>query len=755
MTNVGWLPARRGEMVSETPWASSTDATAQRRDAIELSALLVLLWRRKWLVAFCVAGALILAKLYVSWATPLYRADALIVLEARKPEVLRFDAAASTLTTSPSGIQTEVDVLRSAALAERVIDRLELMNDPELNPFIGIEPEAFDWWGSFTSLFREDEVEARDNEPQTISMDEQKTAVIDIFKGRLLISNINESYSIWVSFTSELPAKAALTANTVVEQYLVSQLEAKLDAMHRANRWLSDRVSDLRKRVEESDFALQTYKEKMELIQTRGQNVSTQQLAELNTELVVARTDLAEASARLKRVQQLMQTSQVGSAPEVLGSPIIQSMKAQEVELIQEEADLSLRYGSRHPQLINLRGELRNLRDRIDTEIDNIARSLESEVAVARIRMNTLESSLRELQKKVGELAVAEVKLGELQRESEANHALFQEFLARFKETSNQQDVQQPDARIVSKARPPLNPYIPKKGLAYIVAALGGSVLGIILSFLIEQFDNRMRSTEQLEAVAGIPTIGITPSFTRLPGRDKVFDHMLTRPNSAYSEALNNLLAAIQFIGEAQPRSLLVTSAMPREGKTTLAVSLALAYSRAGFKTLLVDADLRRPTISKLFKLTGGPGLMDLLQARTEIAETLHPGPNGLMVLPAGALPNADPKSLERRFIAAVQLRRLLEQLGKHFDIIVLDSPPLVPVADANLMASLVDITVLVVRWSVSSKQSVRLALRHLQRSKAKIACTVLTCVNLRRHRAYGYHDQGHYYDSARAYNKG
>ena len=759
------LDGRRGATISPMkgglPQAPQLHAEAAVEE-VSIKSLLTAIWRRRWIVLAVQGLVLVLTVVWLAYVKPVYVATSMVVLNAVQPEVLRVDPAAPGFVAKPGGVQTEMQVLSSPALSERVITKLDLVDDPELNPRIGPPPSLFQVMLDYVdprALLRRAINLLREPRPtpqgSSAESNPEMTYVVAGFLTRLTVANPSQSYGISVSFASEDPTKAAQVANTLVDQYLVSQLEAKYESMRRANAWLADRLDDLKAQVEQSERAVQAYKEKANLVQTRGETISAQQLSELNSQLVIARTDLAAAQSRLRGMRELVKSGRVNSAPEILQSGYIQTLKQQEVDLSRNLADLKTRYGDRHPQIINARAQLKEVQQKLSREVQQVVASLETEVAVLQTRAATLEQNLQSAKVSAESVAREEVQLAELQREADANRAIYQDFLTRFKETGSQVDIQQADARIVSRAREPVYPTYPRMTLVLTLAIFGGLVLGLVVVVLVEQFDNRLRTAEQIETAVGEGVIGMVPEVRRFIKGRLPHELLTQRPDGAYSESLHAILAALHVYhsGPSSP-VFLVTSALPEDGKTTMVLSLGIVAALSGRRVIVVDADLRRHQLTSLAGLKPQLGLTEYLMSNATLEEIVHQHPSGLAVLPTKPRKSGKPEwsFIEKRLLSGDRMRMLMDTLARQYDLVIIDSPPVNILADASMLAAFASYTLFVVRWGRSTRSSLQAAVQQLRRAGATIGGVILGRVDLRRHSAYGYRDQAYYYGRGQKY---
>ena len=554
-----------------------------------------------------------------------------------------------------------------------------------------------------------------------------------------------------VTATSVQPKLAAAIVNTLADLYLVDQLEAKFEATKRATDWLNERVQDLRGQVAASESAVEEFRRRTGLTQSKDTTVTRQQISEINTQLILARAQTAEAGARLSQIRSLVESAGgVESAAEVLASPLIQRLREREADVARGVAEMSTEYGKRHPKMINAKAELEDIRTRIEVEVAKVVRGLENEVEVARARERTLQRNLDQLKRESGRLKSSEGQLRVLEREAVADRALFDTFLARLKETGQQDGIQQADARIISRADVPAEASSPNKKLIIAGALAFSALLGVLLVFLLEHLDHGFRSSEQIESMTGASTLSLVPLLTvmRLK-RSKPTDYVLNRPASAFAESLRTLHTGILLSGlDDAPKSVLITSSAPQEGKTTVATAMARLIARSGRKVLLLDGDLRRARTRSLLGLNGAYGLIAALGQHSALEDCIqHDETSGLHVLATeGNVPNPP------EVLGSQQMVALMVSLERTYDLIIMDSPPVLVVSDARILSRLADRTVFIVRWGETKRETVKLALKQLVESGADVAGIVLSMVNIRKNAQYGYADSSYYYGSARSY---
>jgi capsular exopolysaccharide synthesis family protein len=730
------------------------------RDQFDLGEMFRMLRRRRGLILGTIGVVTLAAVVLVITLTPRYTAETALLLDTRKTQIIDLQAVMSSLQTEAAALRSEIDVLRSRELAGRVVDKLGLIGDPDFNDELkgptGIRaliPEevrnTVAGWLATIGIGRDKTADMTEEQRH----DYVRSKLIDKLLDNLVVANDNRSYTIKLLYTSTNSALSQRIVNTVADLYLVSQLEAKFEATRRANNWLSERVQDLKQQVLASEQAVQQWREANNLTaaDAKGTTVSTQQLGELNTQLILATADRAQKESRLRQFQDQAKSGKVDvSAPEVANSPIIAQLRAQETEIIRREADLSARYGDKHPAIVNVRAELRDVRRQIASEINKIIGGLAQEAEAARVRERTLQTQLGELQNRAAHTNSAEVKLHELEREAQANRVLYENFLGRFKETAETEDMQQADARVIARADLPLDPSFPNKKLFVALAFLGSALFGVLLAIIIERLDNGFRTADQIEQITGISGLGMVPAVAashRLSSPLEEF--LIKKPSSSFAESVRSVRTALLYSHvDKPPRAVLITSAVPEEGKSSLAISLARSSAKAGQRVLLIDADMRRPRVHRILNGRNDATLADLFAGQKTAEEVLNVDEETGMhfICTRAGMPN--PQDL----LGSQHMRDFIRSVSQHYDLVVVDSPPVLAASDSVVLSRIVDATLFVVRWEHTPRQVVLGALKQLQGVGGSIAGIVLTRVNVKKHARFGYGDTGYYYGKYKEY---
>ncbi|MFP8878513.1 MAG: polysaccharide biosynthesis tyrosine autokinase [Myxococcota bacterium] len=718
---------------------------------IDIVEILRALRRRRWVLGGCVLLITSLVLLVTFQLTPLYTATAEVLIDPRDRNVADLDSVLSGLSPDASTIESQIQVIRSHSLALRTIEALGLERDPEFNPALREPSTLADLISWLKGL--------APGEPEVPSEDErlalEQTRILEAFSDALSVSRVGRSsYVIAIAFTSERAVGASRVANTLADLYLVEQLEAKFEATERATDWLNERLGSLRTELEKSERLVEVYRSEHGLVASGGVTVDEQQLAEINAQLILARAHMAEKQARFRHVTALLDAgSGVESVAEVLASTVVHDLRQKQAELAREQAELESRYGDRHPRMINIRAQRKDLELGVAAELQRIVANLENEVMVVRSRSQSLEQSLADEQRQRSAGEAARIRLRELSRQATANRVLYESFLGRFKETREQQGIQEADARIISKAAVPAEPSYPRKGLFAAAGLLASLLVGVGVVFLLERLDNGFRSGRQVEELLGLPLLTVIPELTR---EDAVVegellappDYVLARPRSVYGEALRGLRTALLLSNvDAPPRAVLFSSSIPSEGKTTTALSLGRAIARSEKRVVMVDADLRRPAVAKGLGLKPEAGLVECLSGEVSLDEViLEDEASGMHVLPAleGAANAPD-------LLGSEAMQTLLEKLKTDYDLVLVDSPPLLIVSDASVLGRICDKLVFVVKWEETPRAAAVDAVHRLRQFDIDVAGVVFGRVDTRRDADHHYGD-GYYRTASKYY---
>ena len=740
-------------MSDVTPNNQST----QIDDLIDLRELISVFRRRFWTLIAAGFLTFVAVVIFTLQATPLYTATSSVVLNVRQSQVVDIEAVLSGMPPDSAMVDTEVEVLRSRSIAATVVDQLGLVNVPEFNEALQ-EPSGLGAvLDAVKSVLRS--LSPRSTGSPLTDQEIQQQQREDVISSLMEARSVRRSgltYVIQISATSQTPSLARDIANAYADAYLTSQLEAKFEATERANDWLNERVESLREEVQAREEAVARFRDQAGLIDAEGATVAEQQVADLNSQLAIQRAELSEARARLDAVRsQLERGVASDTIAEVLASEVIRELRRQQAEVARRQADLSGRYGPRHPEILTVQRELADINSQIDAEINRIVASLENEVNVSAQRVRSLQGSLLDARGELSENNSAIVQLRALEREADASRALFESFLNRFRQTNETGGLTEADARIVAQASTPQHPSSPNVTLNLALAVVLAGVVGVGLVFALELLDNGVHTDADVEKQFGLAHIASVPRLKvsladRLSG--KAMDpgqYVLEKPLSGFSESFRTIRSAIRISGiDNQNTIVAVTSAVPGDGKTTTALCLGRVSAMAGSKSLVIDCDLRRRLLTESLHPEAENGLLEVLSGAVTLDQVIvKDEQTGLDLLPV-----AQTTFTPRDVFGSAAFEALLEQLRGHYDQIILDTAPVLAVADTRAIVSKVDGVLVAVRWKKSSVGIVRKAITEIRASKANIIGVVLNNVDLEAQAQYGYDGAGAYYRSYQKY---
>ena len=704
----------------------------------------VVLVRRGVIIGTTVIVAALVA-LTVFMLKPLYTSTAVVMLDQRKNNVEDVSAVLSGLPSDQASVQNQVQILTSLELAGRVVDKLKLAQDPEFNPnssggvlsFLAIL-NPFTWFPG-----------SDNTRAATQGLDLERSRLIHAVLGRLTVAPVGLSTAIKVSFDAADPNKAAMMANAISDAYVEDQLEAKFEATQKATKWLSGRIADLSRQAQEADAAVQRYKAEHNITTTgTGVSVVQQQTTDISSQLIVAKADLAEKEASYNSIAALARSGRAADSGLVVASPLISTLRSQETVIAGQLADLSSKYLPGHPKILDLQAQKANIEAKIAEEVQRIVDSVRNEVSIASAHVASLEGSLRQVETQGAGQNQDQVQLTALQSAATSTRSMYEAFLGRLSQTQGQEGIQTPDARVISNAEVSTVPSFPRKGLAIGIAVPAGLILGLILAFALERLDSGFRTTSQIESLLGFPVLATVPEIKGLGASgDFAADRVVDKPMSQFAEAVRGLQLGLTLSNvDAPPKVVIVTSSVPSEGKTTLAVSLARIAARSGLKTVIVDCDLRRPSVAKSFSgVTAEFGLVEALSGLQSLDRCfVKDSKSDTLILPCLKTP-ASPADL----LNSQAMVQLVLTLRKTFDLVVIDSAPMLPVNDTKLITRLADAVVFVIRWEKTPREASVNGLRALADAHAPVAGIALARADTDRFRYYSYGYQNYYY-----YNK-
>lgn len=694
--------------------------------------------RRRRVLFFGVLATLLVAATVAVFAiTPRYTAVARVMIDPRTENVVSIEAVLSQLKPDDPTIQSEIEVLRSEDTARRVIaqtdlDRLSEFNPQLTTPLVARLIESVDWpWlnAAFGAILA-----APGAAEQASAVPGQ---VVDAFLRRLDVEATGRnSRVIAIAFTSQDPRIAARVANAIADAYIAMQVESKLAATERAARWLSERLGALGDEVTAAEEAVADIRAATAASGGLNPAIIEQQISQVNSELVRARAEREQAQAELRQVESVVAAGGSQAVFDVVDPELLVRTNEQLMWLGRSAAELKARYGVEDPVVV----EVHEAMDRLIEETSaRLIAGVRNRVKIAADKVGALEIQLRDLIAQSIELGRDQVTLRAAEREAQASAGLYETLLTRSKETA-QTGLEQPDARIIEHASPPHRPSFPNRLLLLGVALMGSIAVSGALVGVAESMEKGYRSQERLAQDLSLRVLGEIPWIGRKAQRARPADLPLSEPAGAYGEALRSVALSLEMsaMADRQQKTVLVTSSLPEEGKTSLVACLARTMALGGRRVLVIDCDLRRPSCHRHLRLHQSPGLSDCLSEGTPAADVIqHDADGGVDLIAAGAGVE-NPLQLLR----SDRFRQLLREMGPRYDVILVDSPPVLPIAEARLLAAIVDRCVLVVRWRATAREYVMHAAELLRQAGGSALVAVITQAKDRLNHGYGYYYQ-------------
>jgi polysaccharide biosynthesis transport protein len=689
---------------------------------------------------FVVVVALFIAALEI--VTPRYNATTTIMIEGRNPQVVKMDSVVPAPSTDQDTVSTEIQVLLSRELVGAVVRELDLAHDAEfdVNKPGRLRAAALNAI-SFASPLLPQQATAPIRaafERSALTGKSYEDAVIDLALGNLFASAVGRSRAISITFWSINPVTAEKFVSTLARKYIANQELLKLTATEDANRRITEKLSSLQLAAAEAAQSVAAFRIKANLLSGRDSTLIRQQLSETSSELTSAIGERIAAESRLHEIERAAMNPTKESSAQVLGSRIIQELLIHEAKLVGDIAPLVQTLGESNPRLEAARAQVGNVRIQIEMEARKIAAGIRGEYASAVEREDNLRRQFDTLKDEMAKVQESEVNLGQLEQNAQAATNIYEVFLKRAKETAADSAVQVSDARIISQATRPLRPYFPDFKIALPVGAVLAAILAFVATLVMETRDRGIRSQSEAVRLMGIPAAGMIPRYG---------GHSDIEPYSMIGSAVSDLYMRVA-IGHSA-KCVVIASALPHEGKTTIGLCLARMAARSGKRALLIDCDLRRSDLRSRLSLPVGPGISDVLKGSADLVEVMVRDAvvPELSIIPCGYPPD-NPAGL----LSSGTMEDLLADLRQRFDLIVIDTAPIMAAPETMSLALAADETLLFVRWSSTPRATAVAAHRKLRNIGAKVAGVVLTMVDVKRIAKYSSVDGVSYSKEVRRY---
>ena len=716
------------------------------------------LLRQYWIILGTAGLCLFAGICYLMTATPSYTALATMIIDTRKFQAIQQQSPVNDVPVDSSAVESQVEILKSENVALAVIRDLKLADDPE---FVGSRTGAAGAVLDFVSgLFA--------GRAPLSEFDRTRRAV-RTFQKQLDVRRRGMTYVIEISFRSLDPERAAQIANAVADAYIVDQLDSKYQATRRASVWLQDRIQELRSQASNAERAVLDYKKANNIVTSSGKLLDEQQLGELNTQLVQVKSQVADAKAKLDRIEAVVKAGAPdATVADTLNNQVITKLRSQYLELANREADWSSRYGYNHLAAVNLRNQMREIQSSMMDELKRLAESYKSDYAIALQRQSEIERAVNDSVSQSQSTNQAQVTLRELQSSAQTYRSLYDNFLQRYMENVQQQSFPVSEARVITPAPRPLSKSHPQTLVVLAISMLGGLIAGLGLGVLRDLYDRVFRTADMVEAILDTDCIAIVPRVPpgqikaavaagrpSLPGASRAIQRgaepvlwaAIDAPFSRFSEAIRSIKVNADLNVTKPSKILGLTSALPNEGKSTLAFVFAQLVSQSGARVLLVDCDLRNPSLSRKVAATAERGILDVLSNNATLHDTVwHDPETGLAFLP-GATRSRIAHSHD--VLASDQMKDFIDRARGHYDYVIVDFPPLTPVVDVRTTAHFVDSFIFVVEWGKTQVQVVERALRSARAVNENLLGVVLNKADIAAMSRYsGYGGKNYYYNS-------
>ncbi|WP_226573204.1 GumC family protein [Acuticoccus sediminis] len=736
--------------------------TEAARTGVSLRWLAATAWRGRWIMLAATVVGAVLGLIVVSQMTPTYTATARMLFTGNDRNVAGIREVVLSDTVGKQ-LNNEIEILTSTRLLGEVVDRLDVVAYLDARGRSASSFRLADLldWRTYVSADTLSGIGILGPPPPS-ALAEPKEAerrkrlrAVETLRAGLKLAPVPDSRVIQISFTSDDASVAAHIVNAITRAYIEGQLTAEVEATRQASEWLGDRIHDLRVRVENAELKVEAARAKLAAEAGQTAEITTQQLRATNAALAAVRAERAQVHVRYRAVSTAFASADtdLGSVGIFRDAPVIQSLRAKESDLLDRDAALEA-FARDNPNRVRIRAELDRVRASIRDEAQRIVAALASDLEVVREREAALQEQVADLETIGQAQRRGEVELRQFEREAQASRVLYENFLARLEETQQQETLISPDARVLSPAETPTAPRGAGKKRVMILATLLGASAGIGIVFLLDRLNDTFRSIRQVEDATGLPVLAALPSIGNGMQRTEVIQQLYDRPNGRLAEAVRNLRTSLLFgSANAAPKVIVFTSSVPGEGKSTSSLLLALTSQQMGRSAIIVDCDMRLQALSALVKHEENrPGLLAVLQGTATVDEAVDVDPHtGLMIL--AVRPGETDRTLSAADIVASRyFADLVNHLAKVFDLVVLDTPPVLAVADARIAASLADAIVYAVRWDDTPGEAVMEGLRELRSVYAPIAGIALTMVDGEEVATSAYEGYGPYHTPAGDY---
>ncbi|KXJ58448.1 MAG: chain-length determining protein [Alteromonas sp. Nap_26] len=724
--------------------------TAQQdadEDIIDLTHYFRVINQSKWRIFSLSIVITFLVALIVLSMTPIFKATSSLLIESEETNIVSIEQVYGLDSSKKEYFETQYEILKSRHIAEKVVDKLDLGNNPIFVEMLN-EGEASlindikaSIKGVLTFLPQKDAEPLTEEEKAEL----RKEKLISLFSEELSITPVANTQVVKISYMSESPKLAALIANTVAEVYIDNYLEAKFDMTSKATTWLNDSLEGLRTKLEASERKLAEFYEREQLVDLDGVvGLASEELSGLSEQLLQAENRLKQSEIIYEQVQNFNgDPTELAAMPAVQNHPSIQNVKEAELKAESNVSELSKVYGPKHQKMISAQAELASVKQTLQNQVAALISGITSEYRQAQSQVNRLRLAVSSAKEEFRKLTTLESKRKVLQREVDTNQQLYDSFFTRLQETSEVEGFETANARVLDKATMPTEPAKPKKSIILVATLILTLGFGVFIALVQDFLNSGVRSVDDVERKLGQRMMGLIPWQPHKKKEDLPLREFFDKSNHTFSEAIRTLRTSIQLLDlSGDKKVVMVTSSVPKEGKTTVSINLGFAMGQLG-KTLLIDADLRKPSVAKRFGLPGfQPGLSNLIAGTHTLDECLcNDVASGIDVITAGSSsPNAQELLMSNNF------KEVIDALRNDYEHIIIDTAPTQAVSDAIIVSEKADTLLYVVKADATNEKLVSSGLERFMRVGKRIDGVILNQVDIKKassNYAYtGYYDQ-------------
>ncbi len=737
-----------GERYYPLPPSEYLQPVLQEEKEINLRDYWKVIRKRRWTIFAFFLIVVVATAIGTFTMRPIYRATATILINKENPQIVNFKEVVTVNTMDLDYYQTQYRILESRSLARKAAQTLRLAEHPEFLPQPETSPVQA-WMGKAKAFLTRELSFLGPSSPEGEGKQDTlpETKLIHDFLSKLKIEPIRNSRLVKVHFDSHYPELSTRVPNTLASAYIQQNLENRFTSTEQAKEWLTRQLEELKGKVERADETLQAFGSKHDIISLEEkENLTMQRLAELNEALAKAESERMAKEASYNQTQE----RHFDSLPSILGNKLIQELKQTSIQLEAQYMKLGEKYKPDYPEMRRLKNQIETIQKRLQAEIQKIITGIKIEYDSSLRKESLLRAVFEEQKAKAMEMKQKAIRYNILKRESDTNKELYKGLLQRMKEAGISAGITASNIQVVDPAELPARPYRPNKRLNLLLASVIGLFLGVGMAFFFEYLDNTVKVPEDVEEAAGLPSFGMVPEISqerrKLLVAGKAYPVELIAhgdPQSMLSEAYRTVRTSIllSFAGKP-PKTMVISSPNPAEGKTTTAINTGIALSQAGSRVIIIDADMRNPRIHRVFARDHGMGLSNFLSGNAELESIIRSSkvPN-FCYIPAGPIP-PNPSEL----LGSGLFKSMMHSLGDRFDRIMVDSPPVLGFADTVILSTLVDGVILVVTAGKTPKENLQRTKEMLSQVDARILGVVINRVDLRRSDYGSYYKSYHYY---------